>query len=1164
MHPFVYFYIFAALFLKSNINLFYKMKKLVISLFMMLAVISLTKAQHYNVKHSDFSRVSISFKSDMIQVENVKTTQGYFSRISMANYQNSNTVGCPQLPMMTKLIEIPLCDSVIATVSDAQYVEFDASELGITHPIYPVQASYPKSYTGDRVFVQNQEVYQTNEFYAEPLVSATKSGTMRDVTMAAISVAPVQYNPVTNRVRVYKSMDVTVTFVNANIPGTYELKSRYGSPMFNVASNAVINPMETRNEFSGAPIKYLIIANGMFADNENLIQFINWKKRLGYIVEVAYTNDPNVGTTTTSIKNYIMTHYNNATAENPAPTFLLLIGDVAQLPPFNCSTLNSHVSDLYYATWTSGDNIPDCYYGRFSAQNVSQLLPQIEKTLMYEQYTMPDPSYLGKAVLIAGTDASNGPTFGDGQINYIYNNYINTNSTTHDYTTVYKHNYNCSGQAATIRSEIGAGCGWANYTAHGGEDGWSDPAFSNSHVNSMSNNGKYGIMIGNCCLTGKFNYSSDCFGEALLRAANKGAVAYIGGSEVTYWYEDYYWAVGVRSSILANPTYNASNLGANDRIFHTHGENPSVWTSCISAFLQSGNMAVESSTSDKNLYYWEIYHLFGDPSIRPYMGMPSEMNVTSDDVIMLGASTYNVSAAPYAYVALTYGNNVVCATFADGNGNAILNLPTLTPGEHELAIGAQNKIQYFKTVNVIVPQGAYVVATDVALAASSTPDAGAIVNWDLSVKNMGVSAANNAYAKMTSATPGVTILTDSVFIGALAADGTRDISNAFRTKLSDDFEDGTPVQVTVTVYWGSSNSTKTITVNVNAAKLVVANYTISNSNSSSAFAPGDMATITFTNKNSGHAALQQALVDLTCNYTGAPVITPAANINSLAPEQTINSVFQVQISSDVADLTIIPLYYHRFYNNKHLTDTIYLSIGTAMEDFETGDFLQYNWTNHYSNPWEITNQNPYAGTSCARSKTGLSDRQTSTLQITANAFQAGNISYFRKVSSENNYDFFRFYIDGVEMESKSGAVAWSQASFPVTAGTHTYKFEYSKDYSQSSGSDCAWIDNVVFPGYGTLAPSDTADHASGISEFSIPTANVSVYPNPTSGQLTVNSNEAIESIIIYDLSGRVVDMQHFNTETTVNLNVAHLNSGIYFIKTQLLNRQSKTSKFIKQ
>ena len=33
----------------------------------------------------------------------------------------------------------------------------------------------------------------------------------------------------------------------------------------------------------------------------------------------------------------------------------------------------------------------------------------------------------------------------------------------------------------------------------------------------------------------------------------------------------------------------------------------------------------------------------------------------------------------------------------------------------------------------------------------------------------------------------------------------------------------------------------------------------------------------------------------------------------------------------------------------------------------------------------------------------------------------------------------------------------------MTAGTHTFKWSYKKDSSVSSGSDCAWIDDIQFP-----------------------------------------------------------------------------------------------------
>ena len=81
-------------------------------------------------------------------------------------------------------------------------------------------------------------------------------------------------------------------------------------------------------------------------------------------------------------------------------------------------------------------------------------------------------------------------------------------------------------------------------------------------------------MIGNACLTS--SYQSTCFGEELLRAANKGAIGYIGASNSSYWDEDYWWGCGFKSVTL-NPVYDASKLGSYDRTFHDHGEPLNEW-----------------------------------------------------------------------------------------------------------------------------------------------------------------------------------------------------------------------------------------------------------------------------------------------------------------------------------------------------------------------------------------------------------------------------------------------------------------------------------------------------------------------------------------------------------------------------------------------------------
>jgi agmatine deiminase len=76
---------------------------------------------------------------------------------------------------------------------------------------------------------------------------------------------------------------------------------------------------------------------------------------------------------------------------------------------------------------------------------------------------------------------------------------------------------------------------------------------------------------------------------------------------------------------------------------------------------------------------------------------------------------------------------------------------------------------------------------------------------------------------------------------------------------------------------------------------------------------------------------------------------------------------------------------------------------------------------------------------------------------------ASNISFFYKVSSEAGYDYLRFYIDDVQQNLWSGEAGWAQASFAVTAGSRNFKWTYSEDSINSIGSDCAWLDNIVFP-----------------------------------------------------------------------------------------------------
>ena len=136
------------------------------------------------------------------------------------------------------------------------------------------------------------------------------------------------------------------------------------------------------------------------------------------------------------------------------------------------------------------------------------------------------------------------------------------------------------------------------------------------------------------------------------------------------------------------------------------------------------------------------------------------------------------------------------------------------------------------------------------------------------------------------------------------------------------------------------------------------------------------------------------------------------------------------------------------------------------EGFETGGFGTFAWNNSSASPWSVQTADKFSGTYAAKS--GVIDHSGSTtLSLPMTVSSAGNISFYQKISSESGYDYLRFYIDGVEQGSWSGAGSWSAQSYAVAAGTRTFTWTYSKDGSVASGSDCAFLDHIIFPPHGT-------------------------------------------------------------------------------------------------
>jgi hypothetical protein len=1058
--------------------------------FVILCLLASVTIHAQQVSHDTWKSLQVVFNPQELNFGETSIDGQQFTTVTLDGYMPSAAVGAPSLPTFSRLIEVPLCKEYKVVVSDAKYdtIQLQGAKL------MPTQPSRSKSDTTPARLVIDSKIYASDTFYGQEEATVEPVGIARDRNLARLQFSPVRYNPVRRQLIVCRHAVVTVRYVGADKNASISLFNRYYSPAFSVG-NGVLNNLYPKSVSSTVPIRYLIVAHSSFRGQ--LDSFLQWKRRKGYLTDIVYTDSVAVGSTTSSISAFVQSQYTNATASNPAPTFLLIVGDHEQIPAFTGTTSSEHITDLYYISWTTGDNIPDCYCGRFSAQNVSQLTPQIEKTLMYEQYTFNDPSFLDRAVLVAGVDGGTsgdyGYTHADPAMDYAATHYINS---TQGFSQVqyFKNNTtiipiasgvtigsSASSNSATVRGYYNQGAGWINYSAHGSATSWGTPSFTTSHISSMTNTQKFGLMIGNCCLTNKFE-TTTCFGEALLRKGNYcGAVGYIGGSNSTYWNEDFYWAVGLRSSISATMSmaYNAANLGAYDRLCHTHGEPYNQWALTQGAVMMVGNMAVESSTSTRKLYYWEIYHLMGDPSVMPYLTQAPLMTVSAPSVLARGTNSLTVSAAPYAYVALTDSltHSLVACAYADSTGNAVLSLPAALPiGDYELAASAQQYRTAFTPVSVISPSGAYPIVGNVTTL--QPLDAGDTVSVAFTLINLGDSTAFNVAPSISlSDSTALTLFPTAISIDSLPAGDT--VILTWQAVVGSTVSDGMVVTLSTATLWNGSSTPNTAIhyLTLNAPNIL---FDIHVGNGS--ILPGTNATLTATLANFGHAALKTDRLILSSPTQLLTVGSGTADTSllfSLAPDSIIELTFPLYANSLLPTGIGVPLTLTFTSIQSHINTTYPLYVGNnPFETFEGGVFHTSGWIQGYY-PWTINMYGAYDGSYCLRSTSSLGNNQTSQISIPVTLTEPDSVSFYYKVSSEANYDKFHFYIDNSDLVIESGEVAWTRAAFLVPAGSHTLRFTYAKDGSVFSHSDCAWIDNITLPHHSHTALFRTDDLCAG-------------------------------------------------------------------------------------
>ncbi len=868
------------------------MKKIIITLLALLSVFHIfsqkqifspgSQPQMHIKKISD-THLKISIELGQFQIEEKHTGSGNFLLISNSLTHRTFGNGNPMLPQIIKLLDIPFGAHIKIKSLTYKKVQINLDKYFPGVKIIPATPSQRKDSPAPAP-VPNPDYYNADQPVYNQIVTTSIAGWLRSYHIAHLTIRPFNYNPVQNTLTAYTHINLELEFVGSELAKTQQIKKHYSSPVYNFNHQIVSTFTPLKSLLQNLPLKLIIVYPDEFLTSA-LMQFKQWKEHQGFDVVLAPLSQ--IGTDTTSIRNWLKNYYQTNTHPQD---FVLFIGDVDKVPSWPQRTRDQHVTDLYYCEYT-GDYLPEVYWGRISADDTTELWNAIQKILAYEQLNLPETSYLRRTLLVAGNDEANEDTYGNGQVYYIQTNYLNSNNG-YEVHALYQDPPTGSNYPDTIYDVINQGCALANYSAHCSPQGWADPSFSISNFNDFINQNKlYGVWIANCCQSNKFD-EEDAFSEVALHTPGKGVAAYIGGSDYTYWDEDYWWAIGYRDQIVSNPTYASTTEGAFDGYFHTQANeaDPSTWYITTGQMVYAGNMAVEQSSSDLKHYYWEIYQVQGDPTLVPFIGIPDKLVVTPSSPIMKGTNQVNLQTSPYTYITVYQGDIRIGTGITDANGLVTI-ITDYTISEDSLKIYAwgQNKIPVETTLGTVpgIPIVQIQLLTKNVLHNSSDTLLFVFSN------TTDTASITNIYANIQAIDTGLLISQDTVYIGTLGPNASDTI--AIPCSVGE-LKDMTTIRMLVKT--NQTYDTTTITlynqrqVTVYSPELNIISFTFTDPDSNQVLDANQTGDFLLTLCNSGHANFDTLSVKISIDTPLAAIQPTTFNSSKFTAGDTLTLAFK--------------------------------------------------------------------------------------------------------------------------------------------------------------------------------------------------------------------------------------------------------------------------------
>ncbi|MCK4579291.1 MAG: T9SS type A sorting domain-containing protein, partial [Candidatus Marinimicrobia bacterium] len=515
-----------------------------------------------------------------------------------------------------------------------------------------------------------------------PHLEMIEIGKIRGMRLARLELQPVMFDTASGQVLAITSVELEIDPDQAWETVPSRLLSKSYKRVFNYLFRSGM-PGHNVNTEAQVPDHLLIIAqDSVIAAIQPLA---TWKRQKGFKVTVTPISE--AGHTANEIKAYVDSAYGDWPEP---PSYLLLAGNTAMIPTFEGIRYPAgeqpagYPTDLYFGTMDDQDDyIPDIIVGRLPAESAQQLSGMVNKAIRYEFPDPADQDWRDHAAFIATGDPDYHGLVEDAHRYAMTNYFLPGNS---DIDSIWAF-YGAGNEE--IQMALTTGSNVICYSGHGTKQLWwhSYPAayFGLPELMELPAGSAFPLVLSLGCEAGHFGTDDVIsLGESFLQLQDRGASAFWGASNPTFWYEDDYL----------------------ERRF---------WDAAFSGYLSSlGEMTVAALLDlfrrgyTRHDYYFEVYNILGDPTMEFSMGGLDSLSVSHQDTIPVHLSSLLVNvtaidgAAIDSWCSLEYDGTIISqAIIYAGQGELKLPSDLLFPGDNiTLTVLKNGYLPYLDTIYV--------------------------------------------------------------------------------------------------------------------------------------------------------------------------------------------------------------------------------------------------------------------------------------------------------------------------------------------------------------------------------------------------------------------------------------------------------------------------------